>query len=130
MTLVCFEVENFDVLQALLPLRQHQVISKKVDVLYLHFRAVSNELLPSRLSRIGNSRGDHAKVFSSLVCPDITEGAAMIDVIFMIGLTRANEFQLGRRCRSRQVAPLLGSLTLRANEDDGPVPRAVSGDVE
>ena len=90
MSLVSTEVENLDSLQTLLPFRQDQVIGKKVDIFNLHFRAMGNQFLPIRLAGIGNRRSYHAKVLRSLVCSNVKEVAAMIDVVFVIRFARAD----------------------------------------
>ena len=100
-TLVGFEIKDLQTLQTIFPLRQNQLIGKRIDCFDLHRRSMGNEFLPVLLSRIGSRRSYHAKILRTFVRANVKKASAVIDIIFMIRLARTDHFQLrgGHVCR-------------------------------
>ena len=46
MALVGLEVDDFDLLQAVFPFRQHRVVSKKIDCINFHQRTMRDKFFP------------------------------------------------------------------------------------
>ena len=106
------------------------MIRKKLDAFNLDGRAMSNELLPIFLRRIGNRSSDYTKVLRAFVAANIEEIAAMIDVVFMICLAWNNYFPGCIRVVRRNVTKLGRRFAERAEHDHRFVARAVDPDVE
>src|SRR5258705_2143045 len=106
------------------------MICKEVEVVDLNFRTMSYEFFPVSLRGVSDRRGHDAKVFGSLVTPNIEKVATVIDVILMIRFPRTDDLQSGGGIIRRQVLPLARSLALRTQSNYGLVTRAAGADVE
>ena len=130
MPLVGFEVDDFDLLQAVFPLGQHRVIGKHVDSFDLYRGPVSDKLFPVLFRRIGHRSSNHAKVFRALIRANVEQVPAMIDVILVIGFARQNDLPIGVWIARRNVAELGRSLAERAEHDHGLVSGPLGSDIE
>src|SRR2546423_4447718 len=106
------------------------MIRKQLDAFNLDGRAMSNELLPIFLRRIGNRSSDYTKVLRAFVAANIKEIAAMIDVVFMIGLARDDYLPGCTGVIRRNVAKFVRRFAERAQQDHGFVARAIDANVE
>ena len=86
MTFVSLEVDDFELLQAVFPLRQHGVIGEETDAFDLHCRAVCDKLFPVLFRRIADRRRDDAEVLRAFVRADVEKTVAMIDVVLVFRL--------------------------------------------
>src|ERR1041385_8065028 len=120
---VVFEIDNLDLLQAVLPFRSDGVIRKQIDTFNFHGGPVGDKVLPVFLGRIGYGSGDDAKIPGALVGANVEEIATMIDVIFVISLARRDYFPAGVRIVGRNVAKFSRGLAECAQKDYGFVAR-------
>src|SRR2546421_12522043 len=91
---------------------------------------MSNKLFPIVFGRIRDGSGNYAKIFRALIAANIKEVAAMIDIVFMIGLARDNNLPGCIGVIRRDIAKLGRRFAERAQQNYGFVARAADADIE
>ena len=120
MTLVGFEVDDFELLQTIFPLGQHGVIGKQIDAFNFHCRPVGDKFFPVLFGRIADRRGHDAEVLRAFVGANVEKIVAMIDVVFVVRWRGRMIFQFGVRIVRRKVANFSRGLAVRVRERSPP----------
>src|SRR6266436_882945 len=129
-TFVRFEIDDLDLLQTVFPFRKDRVILEQIHTFDLDRGPVSYKLLPILFRWIGDRRRYYAKVLGAFICANVEKVAAMIDVVFVIGLTREDRFPNGVGVVSGDKAKFSGGLAERSQRDHGLIPAPIDADVE
>src|SRR2546421_1989855 len=91
---------------------------------------MSNKLFPIVFGRIRDGSGNYAKIFRALIAANVKKAAAMIDIVFMIGLARDNYFPGCIGVIRRDIAELGRRFAEGAQQDHSFVARATDADIE
>ena len=118
------EVSDAQPRQAVLALREDAIVGKDVDVLDHHVAATGEHLLPVRLPRVGDGRGDDPEVPAVLVRADVEEGASVVHVVLVVLLARGDQAQGRRRLVGREPAPFARGEGGNADEENRLAARA------
>src|SRR5215212_3052458 len=89
------------------------MIGEETDRFDFDRRPVGNKLFPVLLRWIAYRRCHNAKVFRALICSNVEEFVAVIDVVLVFRLSRDNHPRFSVRLGSKKIARLSRSLAER-----------------
>src|SRR6266576_3884972 len=95
------------------------MIGKETDAIELHPGSVGHKLFPVLLRWVANRSCDNPKVLCASVRANVEEVAAVVDVVFVIGLARQNNFQVGSGATGRNVTRLARGLAGGFEKNNG-----------